>query len=103
MDLQDPQSAATEPLEARLEWQHTLSTARPQAVLVDRNIERLYVADYDGAQGWLRMYDASNHSLVVPPVSFGVGPSQPSAAAFSNLGDLVYVALEGDGVDYGRA
>lgn len=96
VDLQDPQSEAAEPLEARLEWQHTLSTAHPRAIWVDRNIERLYVAEFDGDQGWLRMYNASNHSLVVPPVALGAPLSVPTAMAASNLGDLIYVALEAE-------
>jgi len=96
IDLQDPPSDAAEPLEARLKWEQTLTTARPLAMAVDRNrnIQDLYVADFDGTQGWLRMYDADNHSLVTAPVPLGPAPSRPSAAAFSNLGDLIYVALE---------
>ena len=92
VDLNEPVSESTDPLDARLDWQHTLFTAHPRAIVVDRSLQRLYVAEWDGDDGWLRMYDASNHSLVIPPVLLGQGQAVPVAASRSNLGDLVYVA-----------
>ncbi len=92
VDLTEPVSESTDPLDARLEWQHTLFTAHPRAIVVDRSLQRLYVAEWDGDDGWLRMYDTSNHSLLVPPVSLSAEPAIPVAASRSNLGDLVYVA-----------
>ena len=91
-DLNEPVSDSTDPLDARLNWQHTLFTAHPRAIVVDRSLHRLYVAEWDGDDGWLRMYDASNHGLVIPPVLLGAGQAVPVAASRSNLGDLVYVA-----------
>ena len=96
VDLDDPVREETDPLDARLEWQHTLSMGRPSAMVVDRQLMRFYATEWDGTTGWLRVYDASNHSLVVPPIALAAPENSlrlPQAAARSNLGDLIYVAL----------
>ncbi|MGD2205984.1 MAG: hypothetical protein PVH17_04315, partial [Anaerolineae bacterium] len=64
VDLGEPLTEAAEPLDARLDWQHTLSLAHPEAVVFDRALMRLYVAEYDGSEGHLRLYDANNHSQI---------------------------------------
>lgn len=98
VDLDEPAGSASDPLDARLEWRHTLATSHPRALVVDRDLQRLYVADWDGSRGWLRMYDTATHSLVHPALALGEVPAVPLAAGRSNLGDLVYVAAAvGDG------
>ncbi|MCH8988030.1 MAG: hypothetical protein IIA92_04405 [Chloroflexi bacterium] len=86
---QPPVSEAEDPLNARLEWQHTLAVRKPSAMAVDRNLMRLYVAEWDGAEAWLRVYDASNHRLLE---QVSVGAQEPTSLARSNQGDLVFVA-----------
>jgi hypothetical protein len=93
VDLNEPVNGASDPLDARLEWRHTLVTSHPRAMVADRALQRLYVADWDGSGGWLRMYDTSNHSLVTPAISLSEDSALPVAASRSNLGDLVYVAV----------
>lgn len=94
VSLDPPATEASDPLEARLEWQHTLGVAHPEAMAIDRTRMRLYVADWDGTEGGLRMYDASNHSLVNPRLR--VGDRRPTAVAYSYLRDRVYVAESAD-------
>ena len=86
---QPPASEAEDPLNARLEWQHTLAVRQPRAMAVDRNLMRLYVAEWDGEEAWLRMYDASNHRLLQ---QVSLGAQEPTSLARSNQGDLVFVA-----------
>ncbi|NJN18628.1 MAG: collagen-like protein [Oscillochloris sp.] len=83
-----PADAVSDPLDARLEWQHTLDTAHPRALVFDRDIMRMYLAEWDGETGWLRMYDAGNHSLISQVDLAG----EPTAITRAALGDLVYVA-----------
>ncbi len=92
--LDRPEAAARDPLDVGLSWQQTLAVGRPEAVSVDRLLERLYVAESDGEAGALRMYDTENHSLIRrQPLRDDDTPRRPTAVAGSLLGDLVYVAL----------
>jgi hypothetical protein len=99
VELDPPVATAVDPLAISVNWQHTLATARPRAINVDRARDRLYVAESDQTAGWLRMYDADTHSLLRRVRLRDDGPRPPTALARSLLGDLVYVAQAalGDG------
>jgi hypothetical protein len=88
VDLEEPAHAVSEPLDARLEWRNTLSVSAPVAILVDRVLQRLYVAEWDG-RGWLRTYDTEHHTMLSRAP---LGELKPTALACSSAGDLLYIA-----------
>jgi DNA-binding beta-propeller fold protein YncE len=99
-DLDDPVGEAGDPLETRLDWQHTLETAVPRGIAVDRDRNRLYVVDWDTNEGRLRVYDTEHHNVVVSlrieiAVEGGTSSAEPTAVAYSPLLNWVYVALAG--------
>lgn len=96
-----PEDEVSDPLEVALDWRHTLGTSTPSAIVVDEGLSRLYVADWDGTDGWIRVYDAEHHTLVERVAVSGDG-REPTAAARSRRGDLVYVAEKGAGGDDAR-
>lgn len=93
VDLDEPAHPVSEPLEARLEWRNTLSVNAPAAMLVDRVLQRLYIAEWDGTNGSLRTYETEHHTMLSRA---SLGESKPTALACSLAGDLLYVALAAD-------
>jgi hypothetical protein len=89
VDLDAPEDEAKDRLDARLKWKHTLNVDRPSATIVDRELERLYLAEWDGSSGQLRMYNTVNHEQLV---RVPIGEREPTAMTRSNLGDLIYIA-----------
>jgi hypothetical protein len=51
-------------LEPKLEWKQTLTVGLPQNAVVDRELERLYVAETDDQGGYLRIYHTQTHLLI---------------------------------------
>lgn len=96
VDIDPPEQAAIEPLDVGLEWQNTLTVAQPVALASDRDIDRLYLAEIEDGGGFLRMFDAETHRLLVR-VRLGADEDIPSALARSSLGDLIYVAIDDGG------
>jgi DNA-binding beta-propeller fold protein YncE len=86
-----PEDEVSDPLEVALDWRHTLGTSAPRAILVDEGLSRLYVVDWDGTSGWIRVYDAEHHTLV-ERVAVSADGREPTGSARSRRGDLVYVA-----------
>ena len=89
----EPVASAAEPLDVALAWDHTLDVSHPRGLAFDRDLMRLYLAEWDGETGWLRSYDASNHRLL-QRVPIG---GEPTAIARATAGDLIYVACRAGG------
>ena len=101
VDLETPPALASDPLEVSAEHAFTLEVNEPRAIFEDRELSRLYVADWDGKHGWLRTYNAQTHSLlsrVRTTAERGerTDPRQATAAGRSNRGERLYVALSND-------
>lgn len=86
-----PVDEAGDPLDAELEWRHTLATGRATAIVADRDLERLYVADVEEAGG-IRAYDSATHALLRrTPLAADL---RPTALGLATVGDLLYVAVQ---------
>ena len=96
-----PEGEVSDPLEVALDWRHTLGTSTPSAIVVDEGVSRLYVVDWDGASGFIRVYDAEHHTLI-ERLAVSAEGREPTAAARSRRGDLIYVAERGTGADDAR-
>jgi hypothetical protein len=88
-----PVDGAAEPLDVALAWDHTLDVAHPRGLVFDRDLMRLYLAEWDGESGWLRAYDANTHLLLQRLRIDG----EPTAIARATGGDLIYVACRAGG------
>jgi hypothetical protein len=101
VSFEAPDDEVSDPLEVALDWTHTLGTSTPAAILVDEGLARLYAVDWDGTDGWIRVYETEHHTLV-ERVAVSEDGREPSAAARSRRGDLVYVAERGTAADDAR-
>jgi hypothetical protein len=101
VSFEAPEDEVSDPLEVALDWRHTLGTSTPSAIVVDEGLSRLYVVDWDGSDGWIRVYDAEHHTLV-ERVAVSADGREPTAAARSRRGDLVYVAERSTAADAAR-
>lgn len=95
VSLDPPDAGEHEPLQLELEWRHTLSVDRPTGVVADDARDRLYVTESDGDRSHLRVFDATNHSLIT---RIEVGAATTSGLALSALGARVYIAVPGTGI-----
>lgn len=102
---------ADDPLEPSLEWRQTLTVGQPAAAVVDRDSERLYVAEMAADGGAVRVYNTETHDLLaravvsIPtPVDGGadIPAASITALALSRNGERLYVALDPTGDLPGR-
>jgi hypothetical protein len=82
-------------LEPKLEWQGTPPAGLPHAAVVDREMERLYVAETDEQGGFIRIYDTKTHRLIQREKVLEAGASARgfSAMALSRGGGRIYLAV----------
>lgn len=91
-------------LKPSLEWRQTLTVARPAAAVIDRDSERLYVAEMAAGGGAVRVFDSRTHNLLARAVVSIPTPGAPgeaetparpiAALALSRSGERLYVALD---------
>lgn len=84
------------PLEPSLNWRQTLTVARPAAAVVDRDSERIYVAEMDAGGGVVRVYDSETHDLRAYARVHDAPGQTIRAVALSRNGERLYVACGPD-------
>jgi hypothetical protein len=82
-------------LEPKLEWKLPLNVGLPQAAAVDRELERLYVAETDDQGGYLRVYHTKTHLLLNRAQVLAAEDKDRGikAIALSRGGGRIYLAI----------